>query len=203
MSARASDRALTRRALLAGAGTALLAGPATATDQAAVYVISRSRLLNEAEPTRKLRQAEAALTARLQEQLDRIKSALAREEADLARRRDEIDPSEMILLSQDFDRRVRLTRRLAQERAAVVTSAFQDARAELVQKLPPILERLRKETGAVAILDADQTMAIAPENDLTDRAIDLLNEALPDPSIPEIDVTLDLPTTPEPEPPKQ
>ena len=41
----------------------------------------------------------------------------------------------------------------AQERAKAVQTAFQEARAKLVRELPPILEQLRTEVGAVAILD--------------------------------------------------
>ena len=49
------------------------------------------------------------------------------------------------------------------------------------------------ETGAVAIFDADQILAIDPAHDLTDRAIQLLNERMPDPKVPEVDVALSLP----------
>lgn len=183
-----------RRAVLAGAGAALaLALPAFGQSGAPIYVISRERLLSESEPTRILRQAEAEVAAKLQAEIDRIKTSLAREEADLTRRRDEIPPAEMARLATDFDRRVRAARTLAKDRGVAVQTAFQDARAKLVLQLPPILERLRIEAGAVAIIDADQALAIAPDHDLTDRAIALLNKHIPAPEVPEIDITLDLP----------
>ena len=174
---------------------AVIVAPAPVFGQsdAPLFVISRTRLLSESEPTRILRAAEAEATSKLQAEIDRTKAMLAREEAELTRRRDEIPAAEMARLATDFDRRVRLARRLAQERAGVVQNAFQEARAKLVQVLPPILEQLRIEAGAVAIIDADQALAIAPEHDLTDRAIALLNARVPAPEVPEVDVSLDLP----------
>ena len=186
-----------RRSFVAGALAAACVGSATAAQSVGVFVISRKRLLTESKPTKILREAEIGITARLQAEIDRVKSALAAEEADLTRRRDEIPPEEMLRLATDFDRRVRKVRVLTQERAKAVQSAFQEARAKLVLELPPILEKLRLEVGAVAILDADQILAIDPENDLTDRAISMLNEALPAPDVPEVDVSLTIATKPE------
>lgn len=185
-----------RRRFIAGLLAIASSGGVAWAQSGGVFVISRERLLTESNPTRLLREAEAELTVRLQGEIDRIKAALAAEEADLTRRRDEIPPDEMARLATDFDRRVRSVRVQAQERAKAVQSAFQEARAKLVLELPPILEQLRLEVGAVAILDADQTLAIAPENDLTDRAIALLDRAMPSPDIPEVDVALTIPVSP-------
>ena len=176
-------------------GAGMGAGLGFAQSSGSVYVISRDRLLTESKPTQILREAEATATAQLQAEIDRVKSELAKEEADLTRRRDEIPPEEMARLATDFDRRVRSVRVQAQERAKAVQTAFQDARARLVRGLPPILEQLRIEVDAVAILDADQTLAIAPQNDLTDRAIALLDQRMPQPEVPEVDVTLNVPTS--------
>lgn len=186
-----------RRAVVAGLAVALGApfagGGAQVLSDAPVYVISRSRLLAESKPTQILRKAEADMTAALQAEIDRIKAELAKEEAELTRRRAEIPADEMAQLATDFDRRVRGVRLQAQEKAKVVQSRFQEARAKLVRGLPPILEQLRLEVGAVAILDADQTLAIDPDHDLTDRAIALLDQRMPDPEVPEVDVTLSIP----------
>jgi len=186
---------LGRRTFVAGIITATLiaSGQAGAQSPAPIFVISRQRLLNESGPTQVLREAEAHLTAELQRQIDEAKAQLAREEAELTRLRNELTPAEMEARATDFDQRVRLTRRLAQERAAAVQGAFQEARAALVLTLPPVLEALRIETGAVAILDADQVLAIDPGHDLTDRAIALFNATVPTPIPPQVDVRLTLP----------
>ena len=185
--------AIGRRAIVVGLISLGATGPALVAAEAPVFVISRSRLLTESKPTGILRQAEADVTAALQAEIDRVKAELAKEEADLTLRRDEIPPDEMIRLATDFDRRVRGVRVQAQEKAKIVQAAFQEARATLVRGLPPILEQLRIEAGAVAILDADQTLAIDPAHDLTDRAIALLNERMPNPDVPAIDVSLLIP----------
>ncbi|MEM7188281.1 MAG: OmpH family outer membrane protein [Pseudomonadota bacterium] len=161
--------------------------PAT---NAPVFVISQERLLRNSRPTTILREAEAEMTQTIQRQYDAIKARLAEEEAALARQRDELAPADLQERAASFDRRYRLARRVAAEKATEVQTAFQEARANLVQVLPEIIGRLRLDVGAVAILDADQVLAIDPAHDLTDRAIQMLNERVPDPELPEIDLNL-------------
>ncbi|MEM1162785.1 MAG: OmpH family outer membrane protein [Pseudomonadota bacterium] len=133
------------------------------------------------------------MTLHLQRQYDAIKARLAEEEAALARQRDSLPASELQTRAADFDRRYRQARRVAAEKAAEVQSAFQEARADLVRVLPEIISTLRIDVGAVAILDADQALAIDPDRDLTDRAIALLNARIPSPALPRLDLRLPVP----------
>lgn len=168
-----------------------------------MFVISRKRLLNESKPTTALREAETRLIARLQGLVDKAKAAFAVEEIELTRRRSDFTQEEMNARAQDFDNRVRQTRRKAQELAKKVRTAFQEARAKFVLKLPPVLEKLRIESGAVAILDSDQVLAIDPRHDLTDRAIKMVDEAIEPPVPPEIEIELKLPQPKHPLKPRK
>lgn len=152
-------------------------------------MVSRERILREAEASRRLHEAEAELTERLQGQIDATKAAVAAEEEELARLRAEMPEAEFEARVTDFDRRVRQARRIAQERAATLQAAFQEARAAILAALPELIERLRIEAGVSIVLDADQVLAMDGAVDLTDRAIALFDAAGPSPPLPQIDLS--------------
>lgn len=183
-----------RRLLLAGAGfaAALLAGAAPVLGQGGIIVLSRERLLREATASRQLAEAETALTEQLQGQIDTTKEALAEEEEELARLRGRLPEAEFEARTADFDRRVRQARRVAQERAAILQTEFQEARATILGYLPELIERLRAETGASLVLDAEQVLARDDSVDVTDRAIALFDSEGPAPEVPEIDLSAPL-----------
>ena len=52
------------------------------------------------------------------------------------------------------------------------------------------MEHLRRESGAVVILNADQVLAGDTSLDITDRAIELFNTMGPEARVPDIDLTL-------------
>lgn len=177
------------RRLLSGALAAgmLLAGAAGAMAQSDIIIVSRERLLDQATAARQLSEAQAALTERLQARINTTRAALAKEEAALARQRGELPEAEFESRAADFDHRVRQARRIAQERANAIQNAFRDAREKIAAALPGLIEKLRAETGASIVLDADQVLAHDAAIDMTDRAIALFNAEGPAPPVPEID----------------
>ena len=193
-------RGPSRRALLAaGLGAAVLFGrPAWAEPPPDVVVVSRERILRESRAARRLRRAEEEMTTRLQGQIDATKVRFADEEEELTRLRSELPAAEFELRVAEFDQRVRLARRVAQERAAALQKAFQDARAAIVAALPALMERLRVEAGARLVVNAEEVLALDPAIDLTDRAIALFDAEGPSPSIPDLDLSRPL-TEPETE----
>lgn len=194
-----------RQLLLAGAGfgAALAVGAIPAWPDGGIIILSRERLLREAATSRQLAEAEAALTEQLQTQIDTTKEALAKEEEELARIRGQLSEAEFEARGADFDRRVRQARRVAQERADVLQSKFQEARAAVLAYLPELIERLREETGASLVLDAEQVLARDDAIDVTDRAIALFDSEGPAPEVPELDLSTPLlePQAPELEAP--
>lgn len=205
-SARASERRgswPSRRLLVAGLGAGLgavaLSGSARAQTPAEVVIVSRERILREAEAARRLRVAEEEMTARLQGQIDDTKVSFAEEEEELTRLRAELPAAEFEARIADFDQRVRQARRVAQERAAILQKGFQDARAAIVGALPSLMERLRVESGARLIVNADQVLAADAAADVTDRAIALFDAEGPLPDIPDLDLSQPL-SEPRPDP---
>lgn len=163
-----------------------------------IVVVSRERILREAKAARRLREAEERMTAQLQAQIDETKEQFAEEEEELTRLRGELPGPEFEARVADFDQRVRLARRVAQERAAILQKGFQDARAAIVAALPSLMERLRVEAGARVVVNADQTLAADADIDLTDRAITLFDAEGPSPDIPKLDLTQPL-SEPQPD----
>lgn len=188
-----------RRTGLAAALTAMLlaAAPAHAAAQTAeegalpsagrVLVVSRVRVLEEIDAARHLSQEEAAATERLQREIDEVKAELTAEEEELTRLRETLPREEFEARVAAFDERVRDERRSAQNRAAVLQQVFRDARRELVDALGQVLETVRVDMGAVAIVNADAVLAHDPVIDATDRVIELFNQtvAVPVVSIPQ------------------
>lgn len=182
-------RAFLRHATCLGVW-AIAAHAAPAAAQLEIRIVSRERILREAAVVQVLRAEEQRMTELLQAQVDQAKLALAGEEADLAEQRDQLSPEAFEQRIKDFDARMRRARLITQERAAILQKGFQDARAAVVAAIPGVMEQLRRESGAMVILNADQVLAAAPDLDLTDRAIELLDTTGPKPWIPEIDLTL-------------
>lgn len=168
------------------------------TDAVGIYVVAYERVLTEIDASQELRRAEAELTATLQKQIDDAKAQLAAEEAALARTRSSLTPDEFEQQATDFDRRVRLLRRIATERAKLLQRSFEEAREEIVRKVRVEIGGLRNESGARVILPADNVLAWDPEVDLTDRLITLINASITDVDIPEMDFS-----TPILEPPAE
>ena len=152
-----------------------------------VLVVSRVRVLEEIEAARHLSQEEASATERLQREIDEVKAALTSEEEELTRLRETLPREEFEARVAAFDQRVRDERRSAQNRAAILQQIFRDARRELVDALAQVLEQVRLDLGASAIVNAESVLAHDPAIDATDRVIELFNQtvAVPVVTIPQ------------------
>lgn len=163
---------------------------ATAQEASGIRFVSRERLLRDSVIARRLQEAEQHMTELLQGQIDQTKKALADEEAELSRLRNELSYAEFQIRIEDFDARMRMARQLTEERASALQRGFQEARAAVVAAIPGVMEQLRIEAGATAIINADQAMAADPSLDLTERAVELFDTIGPSPPIPQLDLTL-------------
>lgn len=169
--------ALVRRLVASAIILVLAAAPAAAQ---AVLVIDRERMVTESAAAKALRQIEIDLRARVQSELDKVKDALEAEEKELTRLRDELPKEEFEARSRDFDRRVRIERRAAQERGAILQKFISDAQEELLRAAAPVLAQLRRDRGAAVLLDASVVVAGDPSIDVTDEAIARFDAALSD-----------------------
>lgn len=148
----------------------LIAAPLAA-QNALILVVDRERMVSQSEAARSLRRIEIELRDKVQAQLDEVKTALEAEEKELTRRRGELPKEEFETLSRDFDRRVRIERRAAQERGASLQKFIAEAQDVLLNAADPVLSDLRREKGAALLIDAGAAVAHDPAIDVTDEAI--------------------------------
>ncbi|MCL5777471.1 OmpH family outer membrane protein [Limibaculum sp. FT325] len=174
-----------RRVALAGLSALILqlsppAGlplaPAARAQEPRILVVSRGRVLEEAAAARRLAESEVAATEALQRDIDAVKAELAAEEEELTRLRAALPREEFERRVAAFDQRVREERRRAQSLAASLQRAYRDARRQLVDALAPILDEVRTERGAIAILDAASVLVADPAIDVTGRVIELYDQ---------------------------
>lgn len=182
----AGQRDMSRRFALAlvACAAGLPAAPGVAQQRGQILVVSRGRIFEEAQAAMVLAEAEREQTAQLQAEIDEVRSALTAEEEELARLRDTLPSEEFDQRAASYDQRVRRERRRAQARAEALQQAFQDARRGLVEALDPLLEEIRLQLGAVAILDADQVLVHDPGADITEEVLERFNAAVAEPDIP-------------------
>ena len=143
-----------------------------------LLIVDRERMVAQSEAARDLRRIEIDLREKVQAQLDRVKAALEAEEKELTRLRDEMPKEEFETRSRDFDRRVRIERRTAQERGAALQKFISEAQAALLSAADPVLQDLRREKGAALLIDAGAAVAFDPAIDVTDEAIARFDEAV-------------------------
>lgn len=178
---------MTTRRLVLGWGLSLAGGIALAQPAPPVLVASRAQVLNDTAAARRLREAEIAMTAALQQRIDAVKAELSAEEAALTAERGTLAREIFDARVEAFDQKVRRERRQTQRRAAALQTAFREARRKLVDQLGPVLDRVRAERGALVILNADDVVAAAPGIDVTADVIAMFDRVVPLPEVPDLD----------------
>ncbi len=143
-----------------------------------ILVVDRERMVSQSEAARSLRQIEIELRGKVQAQLDETRRALEAEEKELTLLRAELPKAEFDARARDFDRRVRIERRAAQERGALLQKFISEAQQALLEAAGPVLEALRREKGAMLLLDVGAAAAHDPAIDLTDEAISRFDAAI-------------------------
>lgn len=157
-----------------GPGSAPGPGPAEASadlPRAAVLIVNRTAVVENSVAAQALRDTERDVRARVQSELDEVKAELEAEEQALTELKQTMDPAEFDERARIFDRRVKEERRDAQERGAILVRFVQEARAALASALPRVLEELRRDAGALVILDSAAVAVADPGLDVTQQAI--------------------------------
>lgn len=151
------------------------ASPVGPLPRAPVLIVNRTAVVENSAPALALRDTERTVRETVQRELDTVKAELEAEEQTLTTLKETMDPAEFAERARQFDRRVKEERRDAQERGAALIRFVQEARAALVSALPRVLEALRREAGALVILDSAAIAVADPGLDVTDEAIERYN----------------------------
>lgn len=135
--------------------------------------------------------AETLMGQRLQGELDRSSQALAErnrqvsqslrdEEQALTEQRKTLPTDEFRALADAFDKKVVRLREEQDARIGELQRQQEDDRLSFQRRVLPILSEVIRDSGAVAILDNRAVILSADSIDVTDRAIERINEVLGD-----------------------
>lgn len=144
--------------------------------QSPVLVIDQDRLFAE---TQLGAQAQADLEARAQDlanENQRIEAELIARERELTELRPTLDPEEFRPLADEFDARVQRLRAEQDEKARELNRARDEARQSFFQGVAGIISGIVREKGAVVVIDRRDVFLSADRIDITDEAIERVNE---------------------------
>lgn len=144
--------------------------------QSPVLVIDQDRLFSE---TRLGTQAIGDLEARAQaltSENQAIEAELIAREQELTGLRPKTPPEEFRVLADEFDARVERIRTEQDEKARALTRARDEARQAFFQEVAGVISDIVRDRGAVVVLDRRDVFLSADRIDITDEAIERVNQ---------------------------
>jgi len=148
--------------------------------QSPILMLDRNRLLSETMFGKAVeRQFEADSRALIAENL-RLEQALEAEERDLTDRRASLPAEEFQALAAEFDRKTEAIRSAQDAKSREITAKREAERQKFLQAAVPVLGELMRESGAVAIFDSGLVILSLRGADITDEAIQRIDEVLGD-----------------------
>lgn len=175
-------------ALLAGL-SAVPGAPSRAQDagliRSPVLVVESERLYRESAFGRRVAGEIAARNEEIAAENRAIEAELEAEEMELTERRPSLAPEEFRDLADAFDRKVRDIRREQEAKARAVARKQEETRSEFLSAAAPVLEEMMREAGAAVVLERRSVFLSLNAIDITDDAIDRIDEEIGDGSEPE------------------
>lgn len=107
-----------------------------------------------------------------------LEAALEAEETALAEQRSTLPAAEFQILAEAFDAKVKDIRRARDARARDLSVRQDQSQRAFLEKVVPILNQIRTEMGAELILDRASVIWSSPTIDITDLAIQRIDQAL-------------------------
>ena len=151
--------------------------PAQDTSLFPVLTIDQDRLFSEtrlgAEKLEQLEQDAQALAA----ENKKIEAELIEEERLLTDQRAGLSAEEFRQLADAFDLRVQKLRAEQDEKARLLTRTRDEARAAFFNEVAVIISDIVREKGALVVIDRRDVFLSADRIDITDEAIQRVNEA--------------------------
>lgn len=170
--------------LLLGTAAHAQDAPATIEIQSPILIIDQDRLFSETHAGSAAldeidRRAEA-----LAAENQRIENELIGEERDLTEKRPGLSPEEFRKLADEFDAKVQRIRDEQDAKARDLTLARDEARNAFLRDSAGVISGIVREKGAVVVLDRRDVFLSADRIDITDEAIQRINEGADAPEQP-------------------
>ncbi|WP_372612550.1 OmpH family outer membrane protein [Aquicoccus sp.] len=169
-----------------------------------VLVVDLNRLFNETLFGERVASELEAESAELAAENRRIESELTDEEKDLTERRADMSPSDFRDAADEFDAKVQRIRSEQESKARALAEENENAQRRFLGAARPVLERLMRESGASVLLDTRVVLLSSDVVDVTDAAVERIDDAIGDGSEVPADVeedAPDLPVEPQESPP--
>lgn len=147
-------------------------------ETAPVRTLDQERLFSESQFGQRVRRDVERASRELAAENERLQSELSAEEEDLARRRADLAPDEFRALADEFNARVERIRREQEAKARAISRMRESERQQFFEAALPVLTTLLRESGAVAILDSRAIFIAVDRIDITEQAIERLDEEL-------------------------
>lgn len=143
-----------------------------------VVTLDRDRLYDDSEAGKSARAAFDAESAALIAENRRLESALEAEERQLTEQRASLPADQFRKLADEFDAKVEDLRSAQDAKSRALTQRNEADRQAFFEKAIPVLGQLMVEIGAVAIIDRSAIILTFDQVDITDLAIQRLDEAV-------------------------
>ena len=175
-------------AALPGLSAAQQAAPAetppVGTVVAPVLTLDQDRMFRESAYGKSVLDRAEKDSAALAGENRRIEAGLETEERALTARRAAMTPAEFAPIADEFDTRVEAIRSAQAAKSHEITDRLEQERKTFLAAAGPILGDLMREAGAALILNKDAYIISLSSIDITDRAIERLDQRLPPPDVP-------------------
>lgn len=145
-----------------------------------ILTLNSARFFRDSAYGRRVEEEAQAQEAVLKAENQSIEDELRAEELQLTARRADMEQAAFRILADAFDEKVQATR-IAQGRKYDAIAEYRTrARQQFTEISEPILERIMVEVGAAAILEQSSVLMSAKAIDVTDLAIERLDQAFYD-----------------------
>ena len=146
--------------------------------QSAILTIDSERVFLESDFGQRVARDIEAKNAELTDENRRIYAALEEEEKELTKLRETLAPEDFKVLANSFDQKVVETRAVQTAKGQALSALLDQEREVFLTAAAPILNQLMQDANAVIILDRRAFFLGAASIDITDDAIQALNETL-------------------------
>ncbi len=145
-----------------------------------VLVVDLNRLFNETRFGERVASELEAESAALARENRRIEAELTEEEKVLTERRSGMTPEAFRKAADAFDAKVQRTRSEQEAKARALAEEQENAQRRFLGAARPVLERLMQESGASVLLDTRSVLLSSDAVDVTDAAVDRIDDVIGD-----------------------
>ena len=146
--------------------------------QSPILTIDSDRVFLESEFGRRVAAEIEEQGTALSIENRQIEADLEAEEQELTLKRAAMTPEAFRSLADDFDEKVQTIRRAQAAKSRALNALLDEEREVFLTAAGPVLERLMRSAGAGVILERRSVFVSASAIEITDAAIDLLNETI-------------------------